>query len=387
MAEVMSTQGEDSVIHRKAQVARDGFDAREMSPAKALRLALAKTADALLGLVVKVRMVEQTRIDHAVLEETLGEDGLLILLDGPEQTRGALRFDLQCVAALIEVQLMGQVQTGEAMARPFTQTDAAITQPLINGMLEAFDLSLDEAGITGCVSGLRFGDRVEDGRAISLALSAPNFEHFRLSLDFGDGAKTGLLDLILPHQPRDSESETEADAAAMSARLEQNALNAPVTLNATLGRMRLPLHDVCDWAPGTVLPLSLETFNEGHLLGAGGHQIATVKLGQLNGFRAVLLLGDAAQHTPTDPSAGRANRPAVAPARTTAPTIEGTATPVSEAPQESPAPLAMSDPHLGSEVEMGLHGTEVAGLSPADTPAEDQSHTDIASPQVPAPAE
>ena len=291
----MSEDSADSVIHRKAQAARDGFDAREMSPAKALRLALAKSAARLLGLALAVRTVEQTTLSLAQLEDTMGDDGLLILLDGPDQALGVVRLDLQMVAALIEMQLKGRVIEGEAEARPFTHTDAAIAQPLINAVLDGLDETLKEAEITECAGGFRFGDRVADARTLALALSEPEFDHFRLNLDLAGGAKSGVLDVVLPKLPYDPKTEGGGEGGDLAVKLEQNALNAPVTLDAVLGRVRVPLQDVCDWTLGAVLPLSHETLIEARLLGAGGHLVAHVKLGQLNGFRAVRLVDESAE--------------------------------------------------------------------------------------------
>ncbi len=286
----MSAETPETVLHRKARVGRDGFDAREMSPAKALRLALAKSAARLMDLVLVVRTVEQSDLPLAKLEEKLGDDGLLILLDGPDQARGAVRLDLQVVSALIEMQLKGQVKRAEATPRPFTQTDAAIAQPLINAMLEGFDETLLEAGITTDPDGFRFGDRIADARTLYLALTIPLYDHFRLMLDLAGGAKSGRIDILLPK--RDHMQKSEANRAEEPTRpsLEQVALGAPVTLNAALGGVKYPLDEVCAWSAGTIVPLPPDILNAAHLLGAGQHVVASVSLGQLHGFRAVRLV-------------------------------------------------------------------------------------------------
>ena len=129
----MGSQGDKSVIHRKAQVAREDFDAREMSPAKALRVSLAKAADRLFGLALTVSTVEQLRLSQTGIEAEMGADGLLILLDGPEGVRGAAKLDVQMLAALIEVQLLGQVRAAEADGRltaDCAEGLAAITEAL-----------------------------------------------------------------------------------------------------------------------------------------------------------------------------------------------------------------------------------------------------------------
>ncbi len=278
-----------SVIHRKAKVARDEFDAREMSPSKALRLALAKEAAAQLELPLVVRMVEHESVALTGIEALAGDDGLLILLDGLEGPPGAIKLDLQFVMALIEVQLMGEVRQGEAKPRPFTPTDAAIVQPLMNAVLDSYAEQVNGCDRMPDAARFRFGDRVENGRALTLALWAPDYDLYRLSVDFGPGAKTGMMELILPEPPPVPEVE-EPGGNTLARKLEENAMNAPVMLDAVLAPIRLPLSDICRWAPGMVLKLSPDTVTGARVIGAKGHKVAAAKLGQFNGFRAVRLV-------------------------------------------------------------------------------------------------
>lgn len=323
---VMEKSGGQSVIHRKAQVARDGFDMREMSPAKALRLALARAGEGLYGLALRVRTIEHQVLEPDGIEAAAGENALLILLDGAEGERGAVKLDLQFVAGLIEVQLMGAVRRSEAGTRPFTPTDAAISEPLMNALLEGADQDLTDAGLPMVAAELRFGDRVADGRTLALALAAPDHDLYRLTVDMERGAKTGVLELILPRRPAPG-TGLDADAArALQARLEQNALNAPVMLDAVLGgRMRLPLNRICGWTAGTLLPLDPEALNAARLTGAKGHQVARVKLGQMNGFRAVRLTSATVGGPDTDPPpmSERADLPATQPAQDALPDTNG----------------------------------------------------------------
>ncbi|MBY5988173.1 FliM/FliN family flagellar motor switch protein [Roseovarius atlanticus] len=278
-----------SVIHRKAKVARDEFDAREMSPSKALRLALAKAASAQFELSLVVRMVEHEGVALTGIESLAGEDGLLILLDGLDGPPGAIKLDLQFVMALIEVQLMGEVRQGAAKPRPFTPTDAAIVQPLMNAVLEGYADQVDACDRMPRAARFRFGDRLENGRALALALWAPDYDLYRLNVDFGPGAKTGVMELILPERPPEPEAETN-DGTTLARKLEENAMNAPVMLDAVLAPLRLPLKEICGWAPGTLLKLSPETVTGARVIGAKGHKVAPAALGQLNGFRAVRMV-------------------------------------------------------------------------------------------------
>lgn len=301
----MSQAAAYSVIHRKAKVARDEFDAREMSPAKALRLSMAKTAETLFHLALIVRTIEQVTVPLQQMETNLGEDGLLIVLDGADGARGAVKLDHAFVTALIEVQLIGQLREKAPESRSFTHTDAAITQPLINEVLSLFHQILAEDEIDSGADGLRFGDMVEDARTLVLGLEAPDFELFRLNVDLGPGKRTGLLELYLPHRPKIVHAVDSGGLGELTKKLEQAAMNAPVSLDAALTRMRLPLSDILDWSPGTTLMIDHGVLSDGVLLGARDHEVARFKLGQFEGFRAVQLISDATPEEESD----RAEKP------------------------------------------------------------------------------
>ena len=306
----MSTQEGHSVIHRKAADARKVFDARAMSPSRALRLSLARAADSVLNLAATVATLEQMVLPHDGIAREMGEDGLLLLLDGPGARRGALRFDPQFMAALIEVQTIGTVERAEAIPRPVTRTDAAIAAPLVDSMLALADDLLAEAADgpdEPAPSGFRFGDMVEDLRMLMLSLDAPDFDLFRLTVDLGEGAKTGVMTLLLPHEPA---RRKQPDTAQGGTTLKANALGAPIVLEAVIERLSLPLREVCTLMPGAVLNLSRRALDDTRLMAAGAHPVATVKLGQAGGWRAVRLLGSAQEAGGPEAAAIAAPQPA-----------------------------------------------------------------------------
>ncbi|MEQ9259870.1 MAG: FliM/FliN family flagellar motor switch protein [Roseovarius sp.] len=290
----MASANGSSVIHRKARAAREEFDARAMSPAKALRLSLELCGDELFDMALTVCAVEQRALPHAGLRAEVPEGHLLLLLDGPEGGRGALLIDRQFAQALVEVQTMGRVSPGEAPPRPLTATDASVSAPLIDAMLRAFADRLERLA-PGAGPGIyRFGDRLEDARALALALTAQDFELFRLTVDIARGAKTGVLTLILP-APLLRPPEPEPDVATGRFDLAQVAMDASVTLDAVLHRLRLPLREVCALRPGQLIPVPATAITGAELTAARGHVVAQVRLGQLNGARAVRLRGAPAE--------------------------------------------------------------------------------------------
>lgn len=286
-------QGKNSVIHRKAQAAREEFDARGMSTAKALRVALARVADRCYGLPLVVTTVEQVTISQASVQDAVADGGLLALLDGEDRHPGALCLDPQFVMGLIEVQTTGAVKNTQAAARPVTRTDAAICAPFIDRFFESASSQLEENSPKIEMENYQFGDMVEDARTLALALDNPDYDVYRLSVDLGDGAKTGLMTVFIPiaqHTERAMRKGVFAQSSSGPPGLGDIVRNAPVTLTAVLDRLEMPLKDACKLEVGMCFPISPGALADAQLTSTGGHVAARVMLGQVNGFRAARLI-------------------------------------------------------------------------------------------------
>lgn len=306
MAQGMGSRDHSSVIQRMAQTARNGFDSPQMSPAKALRLALARAADARFGLGLTVATVEQMRVPLAEVGRTLGDAGLLVLLEGGGGARGALCLDAQFLAGLIEVQTTGAVRPGVARPRVATRTDAAMVAPLIDAVMAEFDSQLSTEPDAPPPRHFGFGDLVEDLRSLSLLLVAPDFDVLRLTVDLGPGAKTGRLDLLLPvilPSARTTSGTGAGTKVEDAAHLAQVIKKAPVVLDAVMARIRLPLRDVLALKPGVLLSLPREVLRETQLVGTRGHVAAIADLGQMNGWRALRVIAAGATPLPDPPEA------------------------------------------------------------------------------------
>ena len=278
----------NSVIYRKTRVARDGFDARVMSPAKAFRLSLAKAADVLFDLDVTIATIEQIKLKHGDIQKEMGDDGLLILLDGYGGSRAVLKFDMQLLSALIEVQTTGKVSPADIPARVMTRTDAAMVAPLVNALMSGFDMQMSAEFDDFRETGFGFGDMAEDARALSLVLVDPEFELFRISVDVANGTKSGCLTVMAPVPPKnDFGLSHEKTGTQNVSGLEQNTMNAPIVLSAAMARVSMPLKEIWAFQPGHKMALPIDSMNETLLLGAKGHVVSEVRLGQLNGWRAV----------------------------------------------------------------------------------------------------
>ncbi|MEL7013966.1 MAG: FliM/FliN family flagellar motor switch protein, partial [Pseudomonadota bacterium] len=298
----MSTGSESSVIRKKALSGREDFDARAMSWSKAARVSLERISDRLFGLRLSVRTVEQVNKTLSELRDVVSGDRLIMLLDaygdfsGDDAQAGvsgraAVILDRGLVQTLVEVQTRGRITEAELEDRPFTQTDAAVTAQLIDPVLASVDEMMATTPQSPDPLRLRFGDKVEDGRALLLALEAPDYIVFRISLDIEAGMRSSEVllaipeDMLRPPPPAKDPTDTDADAFDLSAM----ALSAPIALNAVIARVKVPLSRVSALKPGDTLAVERSALTTTELIGSKGFLLGKVTLGQMNGFRAVRL--------------------------------------------------------------------------------------------------
>ncbi|MDQ2091386.1 FliM/FliN family flagellar motor C-terminal domain-containing protein [Marimonas arenosa] len=288
------------VLQRKARSGREEHQARVMTPPRALRLSLARVADELFGLPLSVSSIHVGETGQDGTVAGFADDHLIVVLDGPEGSIGAVSVDLAVLSGLIEMQTTGHVVPRDPDPRMPTQTDAALVAPLIDGMLAGFAENLSEAPETGWARGFRFGAMIEETRLLGLLLEALDFHVFRLQVDLGGGARSGEIMLALPvvaapqadcpDPGAGAVAERATGAGGCSLRLGQGALmDAEACLTAVLHRIRLPLAEIGALRPGDVLHIPRTALAETRLETGTERNGIACRLGQINGHRAVRL--------------------------------------------------------------------------------------------------
>lgn len=258
-----------------------------MSPAKALRLSLARTAEDLWDLALAASGISLSREPLEKVIESLGDDGLITLLDGPEGAIGAASFQFPVVSGLVEVQTIGKVGRLAPDPRRVTRTDAAMVAPLIDGAMARFETMLAEAEAAPWARGYRFGSMMDSARMLSLALRATDFHVFRITLDLA-ATREGEAMLIFP-VVEDVTAGVVPGAQEAQRALEAQVMQAPTELRAVLHRVSMPLSAVSALKPGDRLTIPRNALGQTELEGGAQSVLATTRLGQMNGMRAVRL--------------------------------------------------------------------------------------------------
>ena len=258
-----------------------------MSTAKALRRALARTADDLWALSLVCTEVGIETLDQDGVVDALDDGCLLLVLDGPDGATGIAQIDRAALAGVTEIQTIQTVTYMPVDQRPLTHTDAPMVAPLLDDALTRFAQNLQDDPLCPQIQGFRFGAMIEDRRGATLLLEASEYRAFHATLDLEGGTRTGVLSLLLPI--RDLQDDTGDHPAKEDAPHSETLQEVPARLDCVLARVRLPLSKAEALRPGDLVPLSAQALDGVELVASGGMSVAGGRLGQMNGARAVRL--------------------------------------------------------------------------------------------------
>ncbi len=269
------------------------------------RLAFARAARDCTGLLVEVASMGLHRRSLAELLELPPDRALLALLDGPEGGLGLMAMSAGVMAALIEMQTTGRVSASPPPPRRPTRTDAAMVATTIDRAMEELDILLAEEADLVWAGGFRYASFLEDPRPLGLLLEDQPYRVLTADLVLEGGVRQGGLILALPAEGKGlrpallrPRPEKEGVAPGFSAALEGAVMGAGCVLQAVIGRMVLPLHQVMALQADQVLPLPDATLDRIGLEALDGQRLARARLGQNKGMRALRLVQEAGAGMP-----------------------------------------------------------------------------------------
>lgn len=286
----MADGARQDVLGQKAQAAQRAFEARGMSPSKALRRALSRTADVLWDLALVTQAVSVEMHDQDGVIDGLGAKDLLVLLDGPDGALGIAAIEREVMTGIIEVQTIMQVtQMPIDEERVLTPTDAAMMAPLLDGTLDLLVRNLEDHPITAQLEGYRFGAMVEDARAAGLLLDASSYRTFRAEIDLALGRRKGALSIFLPERVPTKNTGAGAENPNAPGPYEDVLGKIPSKLDAVLTRVTMTLREAEQLQAGDLLQLPPDVLDRVELIAGRNQVVAKGRLGQMHNQRAVRL--------------------------------------------------------------------------------------------------
>lgn len=283
----MRDQAEMSVLRRKTGTVPPAPALAAMTPAKAMRLALARAGDEALGCIVGLRDLKENRgLPDAAMSD-LPDMALVIQLNGPNGACGIAILCPQVVAAVIEAQTIGQVLTVAAANRAPTRTDAMLVAGFLDFLLAGFAALADASADAPPLLGFACGDPLPDVRAGAMTLQEAAHHHFAVEIDFSKGAKSGKLHLIVPLAT--STDISVGEKSGWSEKLNHAVLGSTTRLEAILCRQRMTLADISAFAVGDIVRLNTASLDRVSLSGTNGKILMTASLGRSGAMRALRL--------------------------------------------------------------------------------------------------
>jgi flagellar motor switch protein FliM len=288
----------DTVLRRRLQrSAADGAAAAGGAVERAWDIALRRAAQDMLSLRVDITGCRMRRLSVAELLELPGARSLIGILDGPGEKMGVIVLSPEVMSGLIEVQTLGQVSPNPPMARKPTRTDAAMVAGFFDAALAEMEMCLHGTHELGAVAGFRYASFLDDPRPLGLMLEDVHWQVAEADMSLANGVKTGRILLALPAQGQGADSHGEDPREAQfSAALMAQLGHAECKLDAILLRLSIDLTQMMALGVEDVLLLPGASLDLVQLETPDGRRMATGRLGQARGMRALRLA-----HVENDP--------------------------------------------------------------------------------------
>ena len=291
--------GQSGVMARKLAAARLALADGGPGADRAWRVALARAARDQLKLPLEVDDLALDRLSLAELLELPPDYAMIVVLEGPRDGLGLMVISAGVLAAMIEVQTIGKVAAIAPPPRKPTRTDAAMVAPIIDAALTGLETALLQETDLIWAGGFRYASFLDDPRPLGLLLEDTAYRVLRADVSLANGARKGAVLLALPADGRGAApvgqvAEKAVSGPAFSTLLANQVENADCVLDAVLTRVSMPLSRVLGMVVGEVVTLPRAALDRISFEGLDGRCVATGKLGQNRGMRAIRLMPAAA---------------------------------------------------------------------------------------------
>ncbi|WP_323005665.1 flagellar motor switch protein FliM [Pseudorhodobacter sp.] len=286
---------EQSGIKRKISLSRKSVPIEVQGVAKAWKLALARAAYDAIGIELGLVELSQNRSSLAELLDLPPDRALVAMLEGPKDGLGLLMIAPDILAGILEMQMVGRIGKTPPLVRRPTRTDAAMVSGIINSALRGLEVELFQSDDLIWAGGFRYASFLEDARPLPLLLEDVTYQVLKIDISLAEGARTGHILLALPADGRGevpkaaSPPPSRAAELVFKAAMNAQVLEANAELIAVLARISLPLEALLNLKVGDHMALGAAALDQIDLVGLDGKRLASGKLGQNSGLRAVRL--------------------------------------------------------------------------------------------------
>jgi flagellar motor switch protein FliM len=276
------------ILRQMAGLRGSGDDENPLTTSRAMRLLLAKVAQDHAGLALSVSSISETTDDLDPALDDLPEGLMLVRLERGDRPVGLIALDSELRAAVLEIATMGALNTHPAEVRAPTGTDHFMCQPLLGSFVATFPEAVQGTALQDWISGAGVGTLIANTRRAALMLEECTYRTIQMTVQLGQTDRQGLLVLMLPVPVAEADNSLPApETPDWAISLVSRIGDSSAVLDAHLHRFSLPLAAVRALAVDTVLPLHGCTVSSVRLKALDGRTVASARLGQSAGKRAV----------------------------------------------------------------------------------------------------
>ncbi len=253
---------------------------------KILAVVLPRSADQLLGLQVGIQSVSFGILDQPGVVAALGDCDLICSMSRANSDPGLIVVDPSLLSGLIEAQTLGKVTGSPPKKRSPTRTDATVVSDVLDRWMTDASAAVSEQGLAHelLTDGYIRSDGLLDLRAVDLILDPGQYRSLVVKMALGGEGKVGTLSFFAP---KSAVSGGDEPSGTLGRQLWAHLLDAPVELMAVLTRASRGLDEIMALKSGDVFPVPTEQLQSVELTTNDGSLIATGRLGQVGGKRAV----------------------------------------------------------------------------------------------------
>lgn len=302
------TQALLSVMRRKAGADRPPPEFGHMTSEKALRMALSKATQDVLGVPLTLGDIATVRLSVPAIVQTLPEAALTVVINRKDGTSGVLCLDRMALACILEAQTTGRITPRDVPNRRPTATDAMMAKRFNTVLLNSFSMYLEGQLSSAWAAGFEPAAQVGELRRLPHVLEDVAFNGFQVDVTFGAEGRSGKIYLFVP-EPVNGIAAARLEPEEVftdpwEGALQTRVMDSQALVDVVLHRFELPLSRVAALAPGDQLIFPARKLSEMSLEGADGARIGSCRLGASDGMRAICVgatTGQAEDGEPAEP--------------------------------------------------------------------------------------
>ena len=265
----------------------------DISPAKAMRLAIAKAGQDVLTQPIMGSGLEELQSPVQKLTEILPENPLCMMMRGPEEGTGLAILDRSAVFAVTEALTKGIISDVAPPDRPLTTTDGFLCQEFLQVILTVFSKRLEAQPSASWAASYEIDEMIRDLRRLPLLMQDVAYRVMTMDCDFGAGAKIGQVVLVYPWDGPFVSLDAEPPAQDLEAtedfqkRMMKSVGRIEIELAAVLNTYQMTYEALANLKAGDKLRISRRQIHSVEMQDDDGRVFAKGEFGKFMGEQAV----------------------------------------------------------------------------------------------------